>query len=165
MGLCYLQPKWLWWDWFNNTIVVHEDHMHWKNRGKRDDGLEWCRLAALAAHRPALLKQAVSDTPSVRSPYCTERGLPEGKWGHEVIWWGPQLVLWLSLLYETHSELKLAFNFPFTRAHDSQEARASGRGGGPAPASASELLQPQPGFPGAADERFRNQIHLALFRN
>ena len=64
---------------------------------------------------------------------------------------------------------KMAFNFPFTRAHGSQEARASGRGGvgggGPAPASASELLQPRPGFPGAADECFRHQIHLALFRN
>lgn len=60
---------------------------------------------------------------------------------------------------------RLAFSFPLTRVRSSQETRVSGRGGGPAPASASELLQPRPGFPGAADARFRHQIHLALFRN
>lgn len=59
----------------NRITVGHEDHVALKTREGR--GTAEMLSGSLTAHKGASLQQAVSDTPVI-SPYCTQKGLPEG---------------------------------------------------------------------------------------
>lgn len=107
MGLWYLQPKWLWWDWFNNTVVVHEDHMHWKNKRKER---WWTR--AMPSGSLGSSQASSSQASCFWYSICEITLLHWERFARgKVRSWSdlvrPPACLWLSLLYEIQNELKL----------------------------------------------------------